>query len=290
MGFTTTDALMGLMVVVWGINYIVLKAALADVGPVAANAFRFVVQGALFALFAWRVGLRLPARKDLPAYVAVGVIGNVIYQFAFIEGVAHTRASNSALIMAAVPAQTAVLSHLRGFDRLRLRDAAGLALSFLGIVTIVLGSAGGHHAEGRASVLGDLLIFACTVCWAFYVVGSKPLTDRDGAAPVAAWTTIFGAIPLLLVSTPAVVAEPWSRVPAAAYAALAGSAALALFASNLVYFRAIRVLGPARTAIYSNFTPLVTSLGAWALLGEAPTLWQAAGAGGIFGGLWLTRT
>lgn len=289
-GLSPTDGLMGLMVVVWGLNYIVLKVALVEVSPVALNAFRFTVTALAFWLIARHQGIRLPPRQHWLGYAAVGLIGNTVYQFAFIEGVAHTRASNAALIMAAVPVQTAALSHARGLDRLRGRDAAGFAVSTLGIVTIILGSAGGVALGERASVIGDATVWLSTVCWSLYVVGSKPLTDRDGALPVAVWTTIVGALPLLLISAPAVLAQPWGRTTAGAYAAMAASAAFALVISNIVYFRAIKVLGPARTAVYSNFTPVVASLGAWALLGETPTLWQAAGAAGIFGGLWLTRT
>ncbi len=278
------------MVVVWGLNYILLKVALVEVSPVALNAFRFTVTAVAFWLIARRQGIRFPERRYWPGYLAVGLIGNTIYQFAFIEGVAHTKASNAALIMAVVPVQTAALSHARGLDRLRGRDAAGFALSTLGIVTIVLGSAGGFTLGDRASVIGDLIVWLSTVCWSLYVVGSKPLTDRDGAMPVAVWTTIIGAVPLLLISAPAIAAQPWGRTSAGAYAAMAASAVFALVISNIVYFRGIRLLGPARTAVYSNFTPLVASLSAWALLGETPTLWQAAGAAGIFGGLWLTRT
>ncbi|HEY2806158.1 MAG TPA: EamA family transporter, partial [Gemmatimonadales bacterium] len=42
-GFSRTDALMGLMVLIWGVNYIVLKAVLADIEPLAFNALRFTI-------------------------------------------------------------------------------------------------------------------------------------------------------------------------------------------------------------------------------------------------------
>lgn len=58
----------------------------------------------------------------------------------------------------------------------------------------------------------------------------------------------------------------------------------------LIWYRGVQRLGPSRTAFYSNVTPVVAMLTAWIALGETPTPWQVAGAGGIFGGLYLTRT
>ncbi len=287
-GFTPTDALLVLMVLVWGLNYIVLKAVMREIAPFAFNGVRFAIAALALILIAALLKAARPGAADLRRLALLGLMGNTIYQFAFIKGVALTRAGNAALIMAAVPVQTAVLSHLHGVERLRPRDVAGLALSTVGIVTIVAGSGAGVTFGG--SVIGDLLVFASTTFWSLYVVGMKPMTDRYGAVTATAWTMGFGALPLLLLSLPAVAAQDWPGVSTAAWYGVVGSALGALVLSYLIWFRGVQQLGPARTAIYSNFTPVIVALAAWPLLGETPTLWQAAGAAGIFGGIFVTRT
>jgi drug/metabolite transporter (DMT)-like permease len=287
-GFTPTDALLAVMVLLWGLNYIVLKAVMREITPLAFNALRFSIAALSLGLIAAAFRTARPQRSDLRRIVTLGLLGNTVYQFAFIEGVARTTAGNAALIMAAVPVQTAVLSHLRGLERLRARDAAGLLLSTAGIVTIVLGS--GTGVTLGASVVGDLLVFGSTTCWSIYIIGSKPLADRYGSVASTAWTMGCGAVPLVLLSMPAVLAQPWATVSAAAYAGTVGSALGALVIAYLIWFRGVERLGPSRTALYSNFTPVVVALSAWPLLGEVPTLWQAAGAAGIFGGIIVTRT
>jgi drug/metabolite transporter (DMT)-like permease len=218
----------------------------------------------------------------------LGLVGNWIYQFGFIEGVAHTRAGNAALILAAVPVQTAVLSHLRGHERLRARDVLGLLVSSVGIATIILGS--GHDVSFGGTIGGDLLVFGSTICWTAYIVLCKPATDRYGALMVTAWTMGLGAVPIILFGVPALIALPWHTVSAGAFAGTAASALGALVFAYVIWFRGVRRLGPARTSMYSNFTPIVVMLTAWPLLGEVPTAWQIGGAIGIFAGLWLTRT
>jgi len=287
-GFTGTDALLVFMVVVWGVNFIIIKAAMRDFDPLAFNAVRFTLAAGLVATAAFVTGTARPSRDDLRRLALLGLLGNTLYQIGFIEGVARTRAGNAALIMAAVPVQTAIISHLRGHDRLRLRDVLGLLVSTAGIATIVLGS--GKAVEFGATVSGDLMVLAATVCWSVYTVGSKPIVDRTGPLAATAWTMGCGAVPLGLVSIPSLVRQDWRAPTGAAWAGIAFSAMGALGIAYVIWYRGVQKLGAARTALYSNFTPVVAMLAAWALIGETPTAWQVTGAGGIFGGIWLTRT
>jgi drug/metabolite transporter (DMT)-like permease len=287
-GFSRTDLLLLGMVLVWGVNYIVIKAAMREITPLAFNALRFAIAGPTLALLAWARKVPLPSRADLVRLALLGLVGNWIYQFGFIEGVARTRAGNAALILAAVPVQTAVLSHLRGHERLRPRDVLGLLVSSAGIATIVLGS--GRDVAFGGTMQGDLMVFGSTVCWTAYIVLCKPATDRYGALTVTAWTMGLGAVPIVLSGVPELRALPWRSVSGAAFAGTAASAVGALVIAYVIWFRGVRRLGPARTSFYSNFTPVVVMLTAWPLLGEAPTAWQITGAAGIFAGLRLTRT
>lgn len=287
-GFTGIDALLGLMVLLWGVNYSIIKIAMQEITPLAFNAGRFVLAASALALIARASRVPRPAPRDIARLGLLGLVGNSIYQLGFILGVAHTRAGNAALIMAAVPVETAVLSHVLGKEQLRWRDLAGLLGSAVGITVIVLGS--GREVSIGGSILGDLLVFSATLCWSVYIIGCKPLTDRYGPIATSAWTIGLGSIPLLLYSLPATLAQPWAQVSAGALGAMVFSAVAALVVSYLIWFRGVQRLGPSRTAFYSNLTPVVVVLTAWPLLGETPTLWQIAGAAGIFTGLWLTRT
>lgn len=288
LGLTGTDALLALMVLVWAINYIVLKAVLREIEPLAFNALRFTIAASSLALIARFGRSPRPSAVDIRKLGLLGLLGNTIYQFGFIEGLAHTRAGNCALIMAAVPVQTAVIGHVSGHEPLRRRDMLGLAVSSAGIATIILGSDRGVSFGG--TIVGDLLVLAATVCWSFYIVGIKPHLDRYGAITVTAWTMGLGTIPMVLLSLPAVIAQPWRAVSVQAYSGLVFSALGAIVLAYIIWSRGIQRLGPARTSMYSNVTPVVVMLLAWPLLSETPTAWQVLGAAGIFTGLWLTRS
>ena len=287
-GLTPTDALLALMSLIWAVNFIVAKAAFAHFSPLEFNTLRFVIATPVILLVARRFGRGIPARGDWGRFLALGVLGNTIYQVGFIEGLAHTRAGNASLIMGGVPIITALMSHWHGHERLRGRDIGGLVLSTVGLASIVLGS--GREIGFRNTVAGDLLILFATVCWAWYTVGMKPLVDRYGAFTSTAGTMAIGSLPLILIGAPSVLAHDLRAVPAAGWGAVVYSALFALVAAFIIWYVGVERLGSTRTATYSNFTPVLTLLIAWPLLRETPTLWQMIGAGGIFSGIYLTRS
>jgi drug/metabolite transporter (DMT)-like permease len=287
-GLTGTDGLLALMTLIWGVNYIVIKAEFKVFTPLSFNAVRFLLAAVSVGLVAWGAGARRPAPRELLRLSVLGVLGNTVYQLCYIEGMARTRAGNAALIMAAVPVLTAVSSHLLGHDRLRWRDVAGLALSTAGIATLVWGS--GSDVSLRGTAAGDLLMLLAVVFWTAYTVLAKPLVDSLGPTVTTAWTMGLGAIPLLLVCAPAAVAQPWGAVTPAAWVGAVFSSLGSLVLAYLIWYRGVERLGATRTAFYSNFSPVVTLLAAWPFLGETPTLWQIVGAGGIFGSLALVRS
>ena len=291
-GLTGTDGLLMAMTLIWGVNYIVIKAIFVQISPLAFNAVRFPVAVAAVAAFAWAVGARRPPRGALVRLALLGVVGNTCYQLCYIEGMARTRAGNAALIMAAVPVLTGVASHMLGHERLRWRDVWGLALSAAGLTTLILGSGEAlRFGGGWTAVVGDLLMLLAVVFWTAYTIGAKPLVDELGPTVTTAWTMGLGSIPLLLLCIPSAIAQPWHRVTPAAWAGTIVISSLgSLVLAYLIWYRGVSRLGSTRTAFYSNLTPIVTLLSAWPLLGEVPTPWQVAGAVGIFAALGLIRS
>ena len=287
-GLTGTDGLLALMTLIWGVNYIVIKAALEVFSPLSFNAVRFVLAALSVAAVAWVAGARRPPARQLLQLSLLGVLGNTLYQWCYIEGMARTRAGNAALIMAAVPVLTAAASHLLGHERLRRRDVFGLALSTAGIAVLVVGS---DVAVGFGGPLaGDLLMLLAVVFWTAYTILAKPLVDTLGPTVTTAWSMGLGAIPLLVICAPAAVAQRWSAVTPAAWAGAVFSALGSLVLAYLIWYRGVARLGATRTAFYSNVSPVVTLVAAWPLLGEVPTPWQLLGAMGIFGSLAVVRS
>lgn len=286
-GVWLTDLSLILMALIWGVNFSVVKYGTELVQPLAYNGLRVMLAALLLVAIVFVGRMELPSRRDMLVLVALGVLGNAVYQFFFVLGVSRTRASDAALVIAATPAFIAIIGRIRGTERTSGRGVIGILLSIAGIGLVVLGTAA--DAGGQSSLLGDALVLCGSLCWAIYTVLLRPYTTRVGGIQLSMLTMVGGAVPLFLVALPNVVAADWSHLPALGWAAILYSGVGALVIAYYLWYRGVRILGPTRTAMYSNLQPVIAVLVAWGMLGETPTVWQIVGAGCIMGGLALTR-
>jgi drug/metabolite transporter (DMT)-like permease len=286
-GVWLTDASLVLMAIIWAVNFSVVKYGTALVAPLAYNGVRVGLAALALILVVVLARAPLPSRRDVLALAGLGVLGNGLYQCLFVIGVSKTSASDAALVIAATPAFVAIIGRLRGTERTNARRAGGIALSILGMAFVVLGASAAP--SGNASLVGDLIMLGASLCWATYTVLLKPYTTRIPGLQISTLTMVGGAIPLVAYCLPAMSRVNWSSFPALGWAAVAYSGVGSLVIAYAFWYRGIRIIGPTRTAMYSNLQPVVAVLVAWAMLGEVPTLVQGVGAGAIMAGLLLSR-
>jgi drug/metabolite transporter (DMT)-like permease len=290
----TTDLLMLGTVLIWGINFTVVKLALRFFSPMGFNALRFGLATITTLLL-----LRLSAganddnrwfaveRGDVAKVILLGLIGHTLYQVLFINGLARTTPANSSLLMATSPIWVAVLSHFLRIERASPLTWAGIGVSFSGIVLLIMG--GGGVSLGAATFVGDLMLLGCAIIWATYTTGSKPLLTRYSPLKLTALTMTAGTVPLVLLGIPALRVQDWSVVTPGSWGALLFSGLLAVAAGYVAWYTSVQRVGNARTAIYSNLTPVIAILFSWAVMGSTLAPLQVAGAAVVLGGLILTR-
>jgi len=286
--FGLTDLLLLTMAVIWGVNFVVVKYATHIFNPVAFTGLRVGTAAAFLVAFAFARGGFALSRHDVLRLVFLGVIGNGLYQLFFVHGVARTRAGNASLIVGAAPAFIALAARARGMERVKRMTLVGIALSVIGVALVIAGSA--TSSNGQTTLLGSVLVFLGVLCWTAYTIMLQPYTKRIDVIQLSAVTMVGGAVPLLVASMPALVATDWSSVGAGGWLALFYSSVISMGVAYFFWYRGLRVLGPTRTAVYSNLQPIVALLAAWAFLGEVPTIFQGLGAVTIIAGVFLTRT
>ncbi len=286
----STDIVLLLMVLIWAVNFSVIKAALAALPPLAFNALRFPLAALVVVVALWWQGkLPLPRPEHRLRILGLSVLANVVYQLLFIFGMDRTRAGNASLLLAGTPILTAVFSALAGHERLSGRVWLGVCGAVLGMVLIVA-SGGGEMGFGGETLSGDLILIGASVAWSLYTVGARNMIDEYGPTPVTAWTLSIGSLGLVLLGIPELARLDWGAVPAAAWGGVVYAGALGIGLAYLIWNTAVHRIGNTRTATYSNLVPAVALLVAWASLGEQPHAFQIVGAGVIIGGISLART
>ncbi|MCX6031393.1 MAG: DMT family transporter [Chloroflexi bacterium] len=287
--WSTTDLLMLAVVMIWGINFSVLKLALRDFSPLAFNALRFSAASLIIlAIMRLRGESFSLARRDLLPVFGLGLLGHTFYQVIFINGLARTTSSNSSLLMATSPIWVAVFGHLLGIERNNRLVWAGILLSFSGTLLLILGGRQGPSLIG-SKLLGDVLILVAAMAWAVYTTGSKPLLARYSPLKLTALGMLAGTVPLDLISLPALLSQDWTAISAGAWGGLLYSSVFAVAVGYVFWYTSVQRIGNARTAIYSNLTPVVAVIVAWLVVGDRLTPLQLLGALVVLGGILLTR-
>ncbi len=287
--FSRIDLLLVTMSLIWGINFSAVKGALADFSPLSFNALRFGTASLILLSLLWVQERSISVRrKDLKRFVMLALVGNTIYQLFFINGIALTTATNSALILATTPIFVVLFGALLGVEKISSQIVQGVVLSFGGVIMIVLGS-GGTLALTSQSLLGDLLIVANPICWSIYTVLSKPMLKDYSPLKLTAVTMAIGAVPLVLVATPSLSTENWAGISSNAWLFLAFSAVFAIAIGYTLWYIGVSRIGSSRTALYDNLVTVFAVASAWILLSESMTAVQIAGAALVFVSLYVAR-
>jgi drug/metabolite transporter (DMT)-like permease len=297
---SSLDALLLLLVLIWGINYSLLKRVFQVMDPMAFNVLRFglasavLITGIAAARRLDRAGrpvdrVFLTAERLTPRdrfdLVWLGVVGHCVYQWCFSGGLPRTSVSSSALIMATTPVIVSTASALLGHERLRRLHWLGIVVSLAGVVSVV--SAGASHAGD--SLAGNTLMSAAAICWAVFTLGGNRLMLRHSPLYVSGVTTAIGTVVYTIFAVPAVRSIAWPAVTPAIWGAVAFSGLLSIAASYLIWYAAIQRIGPARTSIYANMVPIAAMGIATVWLREPLSVRKIMGAAAVLTGVVLTR-
>ena len=284
--FTPVDVLLLLLVIIWGTNFSVVKASLAEIPPFGFNALRLVTASVVLLLAVRVTGAPAPARSAWPRLLALGLFGHCCYQLSFISGLARTSVTNTSLILGCMPVAVLILNAAsRQRERVRWPQWAGIALASVGVYLVVGAGAG----ASRDTLWGDLLTMVAVWCWAWYTIGSRTLLAQYSPLQVSAYATLIGTMLFVPFGVPDLVSLNWGGVSAWAWGGLAASGVLALSVSHIIWYMGVQRLGSARTSIYSNLVPVAAMTVAATWLGE-PIGWpKMAGAALVVGGLLLAH-
>jgi len=291
--FGVTDLLLLFTVCIWAVNFIVIKNVISGaLPPIAFTALRFVV--ASLVLLPLLRGLT-PAERavngsDRWKIVGLGLIGNSLYQVFFITALANTLPTNAALILATPPVFIALIGAAFKLEKLTRLAWLGIFMSFGGIALVILGNTPTETSSSAANpLLGDLLALGAAIMWALYTLLAAPVLKRHSPIKLTALTVAVGTVPLLVIATPSFLTTDWSSVGLAAWLGVLYCGGLAIALGYVMWNRAVQHVGAARTAVYSNLTPVLVAIIAWLIRGDPLTVYHVVGAIIILTGITLTR-
>jgi len=241
--------LVGSLSLLWGSSYLFIKIAGRDLEPATMMLIRVVIAGAVLAVVvATRGELGELRRAPLGAY-ALGLFNSAIPFTLIAWGERHIDSGLAAVANASVPIFAGLLAiRWRPSERPRGIRAAGVGLGLVGVV-VLTGAAPGGGWQGIAGVVAVSLAslsYGVSALYGQHLVGHV-------RGPVLSTTALIGALVVLL---PFGIAQAPSHAPS--WKVLASVLALALLGTavaQLLWFRALRTFGAARTTLVSYLIP-----------------------------------
>jgi drug/metabolite transporter (DMT)-like permease len=276
------------VVVAWGGAFAAIKALLGDglaAPDIAVGRYLVAAPGFAIALVLNR-GLPGATRRDVVRLVLAGILVVTVYHLSLNAGERLTTAGTASVVVASAPGITLALALAIGQERFSRRRAAGLAVSFAGVVEVVALGSGEHISFHDAR--GPLIVLGAPIAFAGYNVLAKPLLPRHGAVPVTAAASLVGTVALL----PLTDGGTWTRASRLHPGGIALVLYLGLAATlggYLAWTLALRRLDASRTTAYLYGVPVAAIAIGAVTLGEPVTVWLGLGAALVVAGVAMAQ-
>ncbi len=279
--YTQQRALFALMCVIWGSNWLALKAGAMAVPPAFFSGTRWTAAGLILLAFGWFrgqrlwIGRRLARRMLIVAFLMVAFNAVVL-----LYGLRFVSSGLAAVISSALtPVSLLGFSVLMRQERFSRRQAGATALGIFGIL-LLFGPKAMAGQLDTLELLGAAGVLASTLSYSAGSVLARPLMGALPPAQMAASTNFLGGLMLLAVSF---AFEPGAWAAASGHwgwAAWAGWFFLLIPGSlggTIIYFWLVRDWGASRTGMYSFICPVIAVVLGMLVYGERVSLTDVIG-------------
>ncbi|APR33407.1 O-acetylserine/cysteine exporter [Citrobacter freundii] len=280
------DGLLALLVVVvWGLNFVVIKVGLHNMPPLMLAGLRFLLV-AFPAIF-------FVARPKIPLSLLLGYGLTISFgQFAFLFSAIKfgMPAGLASLVLQAQAFFTIILGVFAFGERLQGKQLVGIALAVFGVLVLIEASLNGQHV----GMLGFMLTLAAALSWACGNIFNKKIMQhpsRPAVMSLVVWSALIPVVPFFLASLlldgPAQITQSLVAIDMTTILSLVYLAFVATIVGYGIWGSLLGRYETWRVAPLSLLVPVVGLASAAVLLDETLTGLQLLGALLIMAGLYI---
>jgi len=259
--------------VIWGMAFVAIKRADAELSSNNLTLLRWLVVAAGFMVL-YPVLVKPKAKfemKDFPRLLVVALTSVGIYHLSLNAAEKTVNASLAGLLISLSPLTTVLLSGMVLHEKIYGRLGLALILAITGALLI---SSQDFSVTAGA---GPLLVVVAALASGTYTVASKPLVGKYGPFAVAAWAAFLGTAMLLPLVSPSLIEQAQS-LSEVGWASVLYLAILSTVVANLILYTLVDRQAVSKLGVQLYLVPVVSAAGGVLVLGES--LGPATLAGG----------
>jgi drug/metabolite transporter (DMT)-like permease len=274
--------LLTVLAAIWGGSFLFIRMAVNDFGVAPLTTTRSVIAALALTPFALLQGHGAALRQYWWQMLILGLISTAL-PFSFLAiSTQYTSAGFASLLNAFTPVFSALIAWLWLQERLNFLASIGIALSFCGLVVLVLA---GEDLAFTVSWLPIAVGLAATFCYGLTGNFSRKFLPGTSPLVIAAGSQIAASLWLLPV---AFWQWPPYEIQTSSWLLAAVLGLLCTGVAYIIYFHLLATIGVARTVIVTYLSPVFAMLWGYMFLREQVNMTMLVGATIIMLGITLT--
>ena len=277
--------------IIFGVNVVVCRDIATDGGltPLVLFAMRALVAGGLF----WLLSLLTPRERvpwqDLLRLAGAGVLGLLAPQLTFLYAIAHTTPVDLSVMSTTTPIFTMFVAAIFLKEPITWKKALGVALSFGGILWLILQSTFGGHGASETEPIGIAFCFANYIVFALYLGTCRNLIARYSAVTAMKWMFLIAFVLSLPLALPEALQTDFVAVPGRVWWEVAFMIVFSTFIAYWLVPVAQQRIRPTLVSMYGYLQPIIAIAVAIGTGMDRLTLTKVAAAVLVFAGVWVVN-
>ena len=276
---------------IFGINIIVCKDLTSSrlISPLALFCLRSLGAGSLF----WIISSFLPKekveKKDYVKIMMASLLGFFLTQMTFLIAIPDITPMDCSIVSSLSPIYTMFIAAFALKEPITFRKIGGVAISFIGVIYLILNSVTGQGSTVQTSWVGILLMIANSLCFSLYLGLFKPVITKYSVITFMKWIFLFAAAFSLPLAAHELITFDYSLLSGTYLSELAFLIVCSTFITYFLIPLGQKRIRPTLVSMYSYVQPIIAIvISIW--VGMDTLSWQKiVAAAMVFGGVVLVN-
>ncbi|TLX77682.1 DMT family transporter [Labilibacter sediminis] len=273
--------------VFWAFSFVWIKIAYESFGPISTILLRLIISSAVLFLFLGLTKkLKAIKKEDYKLFFVLAFFEPFLYFMGESFGLQLVSSTLAAVIISTIPLFATLFAFLFFKEKISFLAIAGIIISFFGVGVMIFE----NGFQLSASLLGITLMFVAVLSTIGYSLTLKKLAHKYPPVNIIAYQNFIGLfmfLPIFFMWDYKALLN--SEIQTSSILALIQ---LALFASSLAFIlftKAIKTLGVAKSNMFINLIPVFTAIFAWWLRGDIIDMQKIIGITIVIIGLFVSQ-